>query len=651
MSINPEKQTIMKKRLLIIMAGLLALWNLGMEAKVRRQAVSDNNKEAYSGIAMQATPDGATRAGDECVYGYSLDPYTAYKFNEVKKGVYVYFATEFQPSDLALFKGSKIAGMYVYGGINIQYNKNPNKDITVFLTYDLKAEPFYKEDVTISTVAFGKNRVDLTTPQDFDPTKPLYMGYYFKATNLTQYCMVVDGYPTTGNTAMLAFGTGEKVPQTWKNQAPEGGSLCFAAIFKGNNLPANMAQVCAGETEVCYLPGQQAEYDLIIRNIGTSPLTTAKLKLDVTGEEVYTEALSETGLASGTAIEHTITAPAFKNPGQKTVTATIPEVNGNANAFDSKLVLETVCSDQTWARKAVVEEGTGTWCQWCPAGIVILDYCKEKYPDDIYRIAAHTSDIMQVNSYVPWLREFAGSVPSAIMNRSYGLSPQPQNPTMLTDIDDYVKYMREHPIYIATEIRGIEYVPNDTVSVDTYTTFGVDLTRGYSVSAAVVEDGMGPYNQANVYSSGAYGEMGGWEKMGGSVEHIYDDVARYLNAYPTVNNLPASIEKGKPIQVKIPVSVAEVTNKKFRIIVMVTDDKTGEILTAAQGSFEKSGVEDIVINDSQTSISVNGRMIEITGEGSIYTLSGIKVADGSSEVPAGIYVVRAGSKTLKVAVR
>ena len=84
---------------------------------------------------------------------------------------------------------------------------------------------------------------------------------------------------------------------------------------------------------------------------------------------------------------------------------------------------------------------------------------------------------------------------------------------------------------------------------------------------------------------------------------------------------------------------------------MVTDDKTGEILTAAQGSFEKSGVEDIVINNSETGISVNGRMIEITGEGSIYTLSGIKVADGSSEVAAGIYVVRAGSKTVKVAVR
>lgn len=47
----------MKKRLLIIMAGLLALGNLGMEAKVRRKAVSDNSKEAYSGIAMQATQE------------------------------------------------------------------------------------------------------------------------------------------------------------------------------------------------------------------------------------------------------------------------------------------------------------------------------------------------------------------------------------------------------------------------------------------------------------------------------------------------------------------------------------------------------------------------------------------------------------------
>lgn len=647
----------MKKNLLLMATFLTMAICIGANASPRRSVVNNDRLESCGDMTaiVRTTQNSSTRAANECVFGYSFSPYTAYSFKEVERGVYVYFATEISTSDLELFKGAKITGMNVYGGINTQYNRNPNTMVTVFLTNDLKSEPYYSQEAKITNEALGKNRVTFTTPQDFDPNKPLYAGFYFKATNLTEYCMVVDAISTDKARALVAFGTGDKVPQSWQNHAAETGSICLQIALEGDNLPQNTATLPFCTSELCYRTGEVPEFDVAIRNIGYAPLSSVKLRFEATGEDPYEKSIpidTDEMLVSGDNGLFEIIGNAFKNTGQKTVKISIVEANGAPNTYNSEASAETVCTDTSYPRKMVLEEGTGTWCPWCPASLVMLDYCKEKYPDIVYRIAAHASDKMQVNSYIPWLNVFASGVPAAMMNRVEDLAPT--RPGVLRDIDDIIEESKTRPMYVNTEIKTVTL--NDDLSkceAYTYTTFSVDLEREYCVSVAIVEDGLGPYNQANNYAGGSNGVMGGWENLGSSVSYVYDDVARYLSSYPAVYNLPAKLKKDQVYFLKIPVDLRNVRGEKYRAIVMVSDNKTGEILNAGQTEFVKSGVSDIISDKSEPTIRVNGRHISIEGadEAAVYTISGAKIASGSADVPAGIYVVKADNKVCKVIVK
>lgn len=51
-------------------------------------------------------------------------------------------------------------------------------------------------------------------------------------------------------------------------------------------------------------------------------------------------------------------------------------------------------------RHTVMEEATGCWCQWCIRGIIGMKKAKEKYGDQFIGIAIHSSDVMDIDSYI-----------------------------------------------------------------------------------------------------------------------------------------------------------------------------------------------------------------------------------------------------------
>lgn len=50
-------------------------------------------------------------------------------------------------------------------------------------------------------------------------------------------------------------------------------------------------------------------------------------------------------------------------------------------------------------KRVVLEEGTGTWCGWCPLGILAFEHIEEKYGDQVIKIAVHNGDIFTVADY------------------------------------------------------------------------------------------------------------------------------------------------------------------------------------------------------------------------------------------------------------
>lgn len=600
---------------------------------------------------MESNSVQGTRATNTMVFSYAGDPYTAYRYSDQAKDVVCYTATEITSNDLSLFIDNKISAITVCGGINTSYNKNPDRNITLFITKDLKSTPLYEQAAQISTGAFEKNTIQLTTPYELTDSDPLYVGFYFTASNLTQYFNVVDGVVTSANNNIIAFGDGSKVPQTWTNNAGETGSACIYLTLTGDNLPQTLLSPISTDVPGVVSPGTPVKFILNMSNRGASAITNALFKIEVEGEDAYELPVTfDSPIANNVTTSVQFNGNAMTSEGTKNYKLTVLKVNDQDNGREGMFVEGTIrCTSTTFPRNAVVEEATGTWCGYCPRGIVMMEYLKERYDENVFRIAVHTGDQMAIAGYNGWLNGIDG-VPFAAFNRTTPIDDMLNK----TYLDNMIKSVVNFQTFIkiesptATLLNG-----NSKARFDVYVESSVDIQKQYLVALAIVEDGVGPYDQTNYYSGGNYGPCGGWENKGSKVRMEYEDVARALSSYPGNSGLPSKLTKGETYWLPIEVDLSKVSGSQYRLISMLIDAETGEIVNASQMDRSKSAVTTIN-NQSEPSIITGKGTIDVNGanEVAIYSINGTLIGNGSqSGLAAGIYVVKADSKVMKVIVK
>ncbi|PTX63556.1 outer membrane protein Omp28 [Kordia periserrulae] len=90
----------------------------------------------------------------------------------------------------------------------------------------------------------------------------------------------------------------------------------------------------------------------------------------------------------------------------------------------------------TFAKMAVIEDFTGTWCGWCPRVSYAIEQV-EAQSDRVFAVGAHSGDNMQ-NSYSQTLvSQFnpGGSYPTAVINRDQEWTfPEPSNVAQATNL-------------------------------------------------------------------------------------------------------------------------------------------------------------------------------------------------------------------------
>ena len=179
-----------------------------------------------------------------------------------------------------------------------------------------------------------------------------------------------------------------------------------------------------------------------------------------------------------------------------------------------------------YAQKYIlVEELTGTWCQWCPRGIYYGDSLCGTY-DNVIFVAIHCSDPMANDEYY----QATGLVgaPSANIGRHF-LAQETQN--------WFPKVEQESQIPSKVSM-GItcNYDPESRqLTANISATAVEDMSGDYRFAAILIEDGVtGPapsYNQTNSYSGGGHGPMGGYENLPNPIPAnriAYDHVGRQL---------------------------------------------------------------------------------------------------------------------------
>ena len=291
-------------------------------------------------------------------------------------------------------------------------------------------------------------------------------------------------------------------------------------------LPALNAMVASLDMEG-NIAGQNVSPTVSILNAGQNPLTSFDVNLAYNGQN-YAQNITGVNVASFSSYELSIRNISLA-AGLNNAVVTISNINGgnDANANDNTLT-QAVDPVVPAAGKIVVgEEGTGTWCQWCPRGAVFMDLFANQYEGFWAGIAVHNGDPMVVADYDAGIGALIGGYPGALVDRLGNVDPSQMS-------SDFFTRLQTAPKGVLTN--GATWDPTTRVLNISVSTEMLQATTGaYKVACVLTEDdvtGSGNgYNQSNSYAGGNNGTMGGYESLPNPVpaaQMVYDHVARAI---------------------------------------------------------------------------------------------------------------------------
>ena len=315
-------------------------------------------------------------------------------------------------------------------------------------------------------------------------------------------------------------------------------------------------------------------------------------------------------------------------------------------------------------KRVVLEEMTGTTCQFCPQGIIAIEHLQDLYGDLFIPVAIHsyTGDKLggaEQTAYTSFLG--LGAAPTGRVNRGDVGSPMyfdkadyiltsPDGSTWLQKVESELGVMADADMDIVSA--RIDEADRK-VSVDVSVKSAINRSNtNVNVFGILMEDDIMGFQTNGLFSTEAPG-LGEWGKGGANAKSAvlwyYDDVVRGTSAvetggiYSGFNGkggyIPADIKAGETIEFTfdfpLPSGVADVNNTK--VCLMMVDANTGEYINAAvSGKVETAvgaiGADDVDMADVY---DLAGRVVMRSA-----TLSDLRSLD------RGIYI-RAGKKFVK----
>jgi len=265
-------------------------------------------------------------------------------------------------------------------------------------------------------------------------------------------------------------------------------------------------------------------------------------------------------------------------------------------------------------KMVVSEEGTGTWCQWCPRGAVFMDQFNTKYSQFWAGIAVHNGDPMTVTDYDASFGALISGYPSSLVDRGTDVDPSGMTPDFLTRVQVAPK---------AFITNGATWdAASRTLNVSVTADFQASANNNYKLACVLTEDGVtgtgSGYNQSNAYSGGNNGVMGGYEALGNPVpaaQMVYDHVARAIapsfSGY--TNSFPATVASGDMHTINFSFVLPNTWNENEIHIVGLLIDPQGRIDNAGKATITEAVTNGYVngsnagiyeVNDTQLDESV-----------------------------------------------
>lgn len=297
----------------------------------------------------------------------------------------------------------------------------------------------------------------------------------------------------------------------------------------------------------------------------------------------YSSTVNVTDLAAGEeiSVEFEVWAAAVGNY----VIEVVTDLSGDEFPANDMLSADIAVIEWAPTKMVVGEEGTGTWCGWCVRGTVYMDSMAMKYPDSWIGIAVHNGDPMVVDEYDAGIGPYIGfAYPGGLVDRTIATDPS----TFEAAYESQLAVIA--PAGIMIENKSFNSTTGELSF--TVTSEFIATVYDYRFNAVIVEDGVtgtgDGWAQANYYSGGANGPMGGYELLPDPVpaeDMVYDHVARaILGTFEGAEgSLPATVNAGETHSYEFSITLEEDWDiNHIEIVGMLIDYATGEIKNAAK---------------------------------------------------------------------
>ncbi|MGV3613630.1 MAG: choice-of-anchor J domain-containing protein [Fluviicola sp.] len=391
-----------------------------------------------------------------------------------------------------------------------------------------------------------------------------------------------------------------------------------------------------------------------VKNDGANAITG--LTVDWNDGTSHSSTISTNIAPGATVTVNHPTAVNYATVVEENLNITITAVNGSADATDNTSTNKINTVSVNSPKVVLIEEGTGTWCGWCPRGAVAMEYMDNTYPNTFAGVAVHNDDPMMVTAYDA-AAAFSG-FPGANVDRALlGVDVSDQ------DFDDYYqdRIGLISPAGLSIQTGGSGSAVTVAVSATFRTVFAAS---NYRLAVVITEDNVtgtaSGYNQTNYYSSASQnialtGAGHNWQTEPNPVPAAnmeYDHVGRALLGGYTgqAGSVPAAITDGQVASYTFNYTVpATSTRADMHAVALLIDQVTGEVVNAKEISLATLGLaEASTINmevfPNPTTDVVN---VKFDGQGGDYTVS---IIDLSGRTVASQVVTGAGSTAVEIPV-
>ncbi len=429
------------------------------------------------------------------------------------------------------------------------------------------------------------------------------------------------------------------------------GAYAMVVRLTGDNVKEHAAALLPPDELNTYLSvGKKTTLTLTLENHGTAAISNIDYEMTIGGETIEKHVnVTVKGSYFGSKANLKVEIPAQQTAGTYPVSITVKKLDGVDNEDVQPTTTFTMAYLSEFPKhKPLMEEYTGTWCQYCPRGMAGMEAMNKLYPDDFVGVAFHNGDAMTITQMYP---NEVNAFPNGYLDRVQNVNPFSGSSGASLGIKDDWK-RRQNIIAPASIVLEATWADDaqTQLQLTSKTTFVRDFgTSPYQLTYILTADGLKgsgkEWYQQNALSGDASAKsdpyLSYYANQPAVIQNLeFNDVAIQISASRGLameGTLPASVEGGKTYEhtYTFDISKNELVQdkKKLRPVVVLIDTRTGEAVNADKISLnnEADGIRQV---ENGLSTFENGAVFDLCGQKVQPELS-----NSQNSLKKGVYIV------------